>query len=86
MQVIFGHKYGYRPFPQYIEAQEFELFRKFLVENQKDVDTLDKWYKKDDNAIPSVYSLIPISTHFPNFVNKVSHVSAFSPQFTALVD
>lgn len=37
------------------------------------VNLLSQWYKKDENAVPAVYILQPISSILPNFNNKVIH-------------
>ena len=29
-----------------------------------------RWYKRDDNIIPSIYVLLPISTHMPDFLSS----------------
>ncbi|XP_023233004.1 NACHT and WD repeat domain-containing protein 2-like [Centruroides sculpturatus] len=68
--VFLGQKYGYRPVPTFIDGKEFVLMRDMLVEVGSDVSLLDKWYKEDTNAVPSVYVLQPISSILPNFNNK----------------
>lgn len=42
-----------------------------VEEEVTDLHLLDKWYKEDENAEPSTYVLQPISTHLPDFKNKV---------------
>lgn len=64
-------KYGYRPFPRNIPADEFDSLSA-IVENQDDKDLLQAWFKFDSNAIPPEYVLQPISSQFPDFVNPPS--------------
>lgn len=72
LQTMFGQKYGYRPFPAVIGADEFEMLNGALLQAQKDTSLLRQWFRKDENRIPPVYSLVPISSRIPDYVNKVS--------------
>ncbi|XP_064598836.1 uncharacterized protein LOC135465527 [Liolophura sinensis] len=64
-----SHKYGYRSFPSKIEAREFEkMFGK--IEGSEDKELVNKWFKKDDNSVPSSYLFLPVSTHFPDFISS----------------
>ena len=29
-----------------------------------------RWYKKDENAVPASYILLPVSSHLPAFIKK----------------
>lgn len=69
--MLLGQKYGYRPIPTYIPATEFEMLREVIKGVKADVEILDKWYKRDDNEVPPLYVLQPISTILTNFNNKV---------------
>ena len=69
---MFGQKYGYRPFPPCIGAEEFEMLHGALLQAGKDVSLLRQWFRKDENRIPAEYSLLPISSKLPNYVNSVS--------------
>jgi len=40
-----------------------------LEEEGKDTADLKKWFRKDENRVPSVYNLLSITTHLPNFNN-----------------
>ncbi|XP_022102527.1 NACHT domain- and WD repeat-containing protein 1-like [Acanthaster planci] len=60
-------KYGYRPFPPKIENEEFKILRETLMDNGKPIKTLDKWFICDENCIPPVYVLQPISSRLPYF-------------------
>ncbi|KAL3867039.1 hypothetical protein ACJMK2_044276 [Sinanodonta woodiana] len=59
---LIGQKYGYRPIPAMIAAVEFEVLRSCLDIAGEDLHVLDKWYRKDDNALPAEYVLQPISS------------------------
>ena len=71
MQTFLCQKYGYRPFPHSIPADEFDSLSA-AIEDQDDKDILQSWFKRDDNAIPPEYTLQPISSQFPDFVNPPS--------------
>ena len=75
MQVLFGQKYGFRPFPVTIDAKEFEALREALIKDNQDVSLLDQWFQRDDNIIPPVHALMKISTFLPNWVNTVGDVT-----------
>ncbi|XP_070534262.1 NACHT and WD repeat domain-containing protein 2-like [Ptychodera flava] len=60
-------KYGYRPFPPKIPAAEFEVMRQVLVRNNASVRLLDEWFQRDDNCVPPVYILQPISSRLVHF-------------------
>ena len=80
VQVFLGQKYGYRPIPTIIPANEYGLMYGVIKENAHDTALLDTWFKKDENTTPPVYILQPISTvyeHFNNKVNPVSYVMHF---------
>ena len=58
-QSIIGHRYGmHRPLVPEIAVKEFEILladAKSL--NLPDVPVVEKWYMKDENALPPVYVL-----------------------------
>nr|XP_002741812.1 PREDICTED: leucine-rich repeat and WD repeat-containing protein KIAA1239-like [Saccoglossus kowalevskii] len=60
-------KYGYRPFPPKIPADEFEAMRDVLNGDGKSVDILNDWFQKDANAVPPIYILQPISSKLIHF-------------------
>lgn len=64
-----SHKYGYRPFPPKITANEFEALLK-AVRNKKDKKLLSKWFLKDENVIPPTYILQPITDLLSNYKNQ----------------
>lgn len=49
-----------------------EVLKGIMEELQlEDRQLIDQWYKKDENEVPSVYVLQPISSILVNFNNKV---------------
>eukprot|EP00106_Octopus_bimaculoides_P010882 XP_014778324.1 PREDICTED: NACHT and WD repeat domain-containing protein 2-like [Octopus bimaculoides] len=68
--VLLGQKYGYRPIPTLILATEFEMLRDCIKEEASELELLEMWYKRDDNYVPPVYVLQPISSILTNFNNK----------------
>ncbi|XP_041912488.1 NACHT domain- and WD repeat-containing protein 1 [Alosa sapidissima] len=63
---LLGNRYGHRPIPRLIPEREFEL----LVGKLSDLDDikfLNKWFWRDDNAVPPTYVLQPISRHFSHY-------------------
>ena len=69
---LMGQKYGYRPLPNSVTADQFEHMLQGLESlNMEDgVKLLKKWYVKDLNCIPVSYILQPISSMLPNFFNS----------------
>jgi hypothetical protein len=63
--VILGDRYGWRPLPAEIEANEFENILKQLP-NQSQKQLLLQWYRRDDNAVPVIYELQPRTGEFEN--------------------
>ncbi|XP_055384364.1 NACHT and WD repeat domain-containing protein 2 isoform X2 [Condylostylus longicornis] len=68
--VFLGQKYGYRPIPTYILSSELQMMRDELTAMGVDGAALDLWYKKDNNAVPPISVLQPISSILVNFNNK----------------
>jgi len=56
--VLLGQRYGWRPLPARIEAQEFETVRAQVVDSE-DRALVESWYRRDDNAVPPEYLLKP---------------------------
>ncbi|MCU7929509.1 MAG: NACHT domain-containing protein [Candidatus Thiodiazotropha sp. (ex Codakia rugifera)] len=54
MLVLLGDRYGWRPLPQTIPADEFDRIRAALQDNVLR-DLLDRWYELEMNAVPAVY-------------------------------
>ena len=55
--VLLGDRYGWRPVPSAIPADEFETIEYHVAPAEKEL--LQRWYKRDDNAVPPVYDLQP---------------------------
>jgi len=73
-QVLLGQKYGYRPLPTIIPANELDMLCDVIARDRPsgaDLQLLQQWYKKDENSIEPVYALQTISSILPNFKNKV---------------
>src|SRR5579872_4504197 len=58
--VLSGKRYGWRPLPCRIEAEEFEAVRG-RMSGAADRALLEGWYRRDDNAVPPEYVLQPRS-------------------------
>eukprot|EP00050_Salpingoeca_kvevrii_P006534 m.290010 g.290010 ORF g.290010 m.290010 type:complete len:1604 (-) comp12228_c0_seq1:130-4941(-) len=76
---MLGDKYGFRPFPAEVDANEFDtLIAKLRAtvgaegapHSADDIDLLLQWFRRDDNAVPARYVLSPISTHLPDFLSS----------------
>ena len=61
-----GQKYGYRPLQPRVAVSEFERLLE-AVESKEDCDLLKHWYWRDDNSVPPVYVLQPISSRLPRY-------------------
>ena len=48
------------------------MLRDCIKEEASELELLDLWYKRDDNYVPAVYVLQPISSILTNFNNKVN--------------
>ncbi|KAM9112323.1 NACHT domain- and WD repeat-containing protein 1 [Pangshura tecta] len=73
---LLGDCYGHRPLPRLIEEKEFETLIAQLTGDPTATHLLTYWYWKDENAIPSVYVLQPITDHLPHChpaANQVQH-------------
>jgi hypothetical protein len=56
--VLLGDRYGWRPLPPAIPAEEFAHIESVLV-GTEDRTLVRHWYRRDDNAVPAVYDLQP---------------------------
>ena len=61
--VLLGDRYGWRPAPYEIPAEEYAAMYK-LTDAADDRALLDRWYERDDNAVPGVYVLRPRTLEF----------------------
>lgn len=69
---ILGDRYGTRPLPSSIDADEFERLLEWIDQSDDELTKSIKfWYRRDDNTVPPCYLLQPISTMFHiNSVDK----------------
>ena len=75
-QTFLGQKYGYRPFPPIINANQFEAIQQSLRNDGKEVSLLHTWFKKDENVLPPVYNLVPVSSILVHYGDKVGVMRA----------
>lgn len=55
--ILLGNRYGWRPLPEKIASSELEeLLQTLPTSAHKD---LFEWYRRDDNAVPAEYCLLP---------------------------
>ncbi len=59
--ILLGERYGWCPLPPQIPADEFKKLSNQVP--KADQPLLDKWYLRDDNAVPSEYVLQPWDDH-----------------------
>ncbi len=63
--VLLGDRYGWRPLPPQIVAEEFEeICRRISAEEQ---ERLREWYERDDNAVRPEYCLKPRGEEYEDF-------------------
>src|SRR5580658_1787509 len=56
--ILLANRYGWRPLPEEIEADEFEQIERFAEHQRlKHLPLLRDWYQRDDNADPPAYFL-----------------------------
>ena len=70
---ILGDKYGWRPLPPSVDADEFESLLQLV--DQSDRELITSWYLRDDNSVPPCYLLQTISTQFPINSNDKDEVT-----------
>ncbi len=63
--VLLGDRYGWRPLPFEIPADEFSEIEQRVSDADKEL--LKKWYRRDDNAVPPVYCLQPRTGEFTGY-------------------
>ena len=66
-QALIGDKYGPRPYPSLIEAEEFQILYDAGKAEGADVLLLDDWYIRDDNPQVAQFVLQPVTARFPFF-------------------
>src|ERR1019366_1074123 len=57
-----GDRYGWRPLPVRIEAQEFDSVCGCVADAERQL--INAWYERDDNAVPPEYLLKPRTAEF----------------------
>ncbi|KAM9330625.1 NACHT domain- and WD repeat-containing protein 1 [Gastrophryne carolinensis] len=62
-----GNRYGYRPIPRVIDAEEFNILYSKVRKNEEDAQLLTQWFWEDTNAVPPVYVFQPITVHLHHF-------------------
>lgn len=60
--VLLGDRYGWNPLPPRVDAVEFARLLEAIKERDRGVVT--RWYRRDDNAIPPHYVLLPRTAEF----------------------
>ena len=61
--VLLGDRYGWRPLPASIKAEDFERVRGAISVGEA-LGLVDDWYHRDDNALPPEYLLKPRTGEF----------------------
>ena len=61
--ILLGDRYGWRPLPYEIPAEEFENIER-RISDKGDKNLLNQWYRRDDNAVNPVYCLLPRSGEY----------------------
>ena len=61
-----GQKYGYRPLQPQIASTEFKRLLE-AVERQEEAELLKHWYRCDENNVPPVFVLQPISSRLQHY-------------------
>jgi WD40 repeat protein len=64
--ILLGDRYGWRPLPYEIPADEFDAILNHLS-SEEDRELLLLWYRRDDNAAPPVYCLLPRTGNYTDF-------------------
>ncbi|XP_066285694.1 NACHT domain- and WD repeat-containing protein 1-like [Branchiostoma lanceolatum] len=67
-----GNRYGYRPIPAKIDADELDILLKKASDLDMDTSVIKEWYLKDDNAVPAVCLLQPITSKFKYYTDMES--------------
>jgi hypothetical protein len=63
--VLLGDRYGWRPLPPQINASEFESL--LIQMNDDEKRKLLQWYRRDSNAVPPEYCLLPRNREFTDY-------------------
>lgn len=66
--VLLGDRYGWRPLPELIPGSEYERISTLFGETHPPgLALLERWYRRDDNAVPSAYRLLPREDEFDHY-------------------
>jgi WD40 repeat protein len=71
--VLLGDRYGWRPLPEMIPADEFEEIEQRITDDTEKT-LLHRWYKRDDNNVPPVYILQPREGEYRDYSTWVNQV------------
>ncbi len=74
--ILLGDRYGWRPAPTSIPANEFELILAYFADNPQARNTLTSWYRQDANAVPAEYILLPRKGEFAESNNAWTQAEA----------
>ncbi len=61
--VLLGDRYGWEPLPANVEATEFEALLA-AVDDATERELLERWYRRDANAVPPEFVLLPREGEF----------------------
>jgi len=64
--VLLGDRYGWRPLPPQIDADEFDALKERLSASEQ--QRILKWYRLDENAVPPEYCLLSRTGEFIDYV------------------
>ena len=65
--ILLGNRYGWKPLPFEIAAEEYKSILNLVSSEEQKL--LEKWYRRDDNAVPPHYVLQPRTGEFENYAN-----------------
>lgn len=69
-----GNRYGHRALPRLVPEKPFDALLSKLSSNPDGIKTVNRWFLKDENAVPPTYVLQPIAAHFSHY-NGLPHES-----------
>ncbi|XP_039984385.1 NACHT domain- and WD repeat-containing protein 1 [Xiphias gladius] len=64
---LLGNRYGHRAIPRLVPEKQFEVLLSKLSKNPEGLKQVNRWFSKDNNAVPPTYVLRPITAHFPHY-------------------
>lgn len=63
--ILLGDKYGWQPIPEVIPQVEMTAIHNII--SDKDMESLQVWYKLDENAVPPVFVLQPRTNEYSGY-------------------